>query len=284
MKIIANLPKTGLANKLLIWSRAIVFAHKNNFPTDEIIIYPWIDLHFRGMFRKDKRFYWGYFNSSDILGRIKALFAYTNMTVNPDLGKFIKYDGNIWFKKIGQFDLDYFKDLIGYETLIKNELFKLINKSILDKVEAEKSYDIAIHVRRGDFNKELLTDVENFVEIINCIRNEFLSDPLIYIFTDGSENDVSEILKIPNTTLVKNNSAIYDLILMSKAEKVIIPSIRSTYSYFACFLSSANIIRFSNDFCGRIRHPNESTEIYLNKDLENKKLVFPDNFIKNYIK
>ncbi len=277
MKVVAKLPRAGLANKLLIWCRAVVFTHNNNIPLDDIIVYPWIDFPLKRLFNRDKRFYSGFFKTNDLANRIKAL-PVKSALVNPSLNQLEGNGVNIRFEKIGPFDMDYFAAFRGYEVVIRKAFNHIISDTIQSQVASEKKCDIALHVRRGDFGGDLATPVGDFLRILELIRSRFTYMPLVFIFTDGTAEDVAELLALPNTKLITGNSALYDLLLMSKA-KVIVPSIRSTFSYFASFVSEACIVRHAKDSCGRIRLEGDTSEA--KASLNNNEIRLPETFWSN---
>ncbi len=62
--VLAELPRAGLGNRLLVWARACAFAQKNDFPLvvrgwDKFSIGPWIRRE------RVKRLYFGYFRNSN---------------------------------------------------------------------------------------------------------------------------------------------------------------------------------------------------------------------------
>ena len=49
--VLAKLPKAGLANKLLVWARALVFAKENNY---ELFVIGWFDFKLGPFLRNEK--------------------------------------------------------------------------------------------------------------------------------------------------------------------------------------------------------------------------------------
>lgn len=271
MKIIAKLPHTGLANKLLVWSNAVVFAVKNNYPIEKIIVYPWFSIPIRRIFDSDKRIYRGAFVTNDCLQRIKHLLSVGEKEINPPFRK-VNCCKNYTFIKNGPFNIkDYFHDLRKYNQVIKDNFFELIKTDVLYRINNENPYHIALHIRRGDFDDSLRTPLQYFLNLIEYFHKIIGEKIITYIFSDGSEKELKEILMKSNTHFIKSNNAVYDLILMSKA-KIIVPSIRSTFSYYACFLSDAIILRHANDFCGIIKAPSYGKEFYVNTQDADMKL------------
>lgn len=274
MKVIAELPRTGLANKLLIWSRAIVFAYNNEVKLESVVVYPWVNIPLRRIFSRDKRYYHNFFITNDLFERIKA-FSCAKKIINPALKYKLVDVKVVCFQKIGQFHLDYFADIREYSILLREHLYKIVNPEIIKRIENEKKYYIAFHVRLGDFESELRTPIQYYVEIHKFLVSELGFAPITYVFSDGGEEQLKGLLELENVKIISGNSALYDLLLMSKA-KLIVPAIRSTFSYYAAFISDAVIIRHRKDFCGKIKS-SESEECWFSDNLKVK--FFDDKFM-----
>jgi len=255
MRIIVKLPHAGLGNKLLVWAIGVVFATMHKINPDDMIVYSWLDFHPRRILflDKDQRLYLNSFKKNDWYQKILSCFYKVSVT-DPELIK--TYPGNICFSTIPN-EKDYFIALRGHETLIKQALFRIATKGILDKYYNAEEYDIAIHIRRGDFCENIRTPLSEVVQIYKLLVNEYGYSPKTYLFTDGTKEEFNELLNFENVRFISGNPALLDMLIMSKA-KIIIPSIRSTFSYFASFLSDAHIIRHINDHCGKIRAERKS--------------------------
>lgn len=274
MKIIIQLPNAGLGNKLLVWSRAVVYANKYSISFDKLIASPWIGFHPKRVLRRDKdqRLYINEFRSSDLKNLMISLFTKCKI-IDPPL-ETIPIN-NICFKTL-PINMDYFYYIRGNEEIIRKNLFKIVHPTVMFQYSNFESYDLAIHVRRGDFKGELMTPIEQFVKIQNALI-EFLGFyPKTYIFTDGNEEDIIKLLNFPNVSIIKDNPAILDLLLISKA-KIIIPSIRSTFSYFAAFISDAHILKHYEDYCGIIR--TDRVDLFEGKvSIINSRVIIPEEF------
>ena len=135
------------------------------------------------------------------------------------------------------FLIGYFQ---SYRYLSENtELLPLIQKnptSLFRQLAAEhKSYDLAIHLRVGDYKNEPLIGIlgkEYYANALNALNLE--NNPTAVVFTDSPE-DVFNYLPIENLADVKivstKLSSAETLVLMSKFEKMIIGN--STFSWWA---------------------------------------------------
>lgn len=72
--VIANLPRAGLGNKLLVWARALVFARMNDLP---LLVSPWQQLSIGPVLRQEKRkrFYVEELRSQSLLKQITGLYT-----------------------------------------------------------------------------------------------------------------------------------------------------------------------------------------------------------------
>jgi hypothetical protein len=71
--VFVKFPKFGLGNLLLMWANGFLFAHLNDL---RFFTSPWWSINLGSWFRKEKnkRFYFGYFNSSPIKEYLATFF------------------------------------------------------------------------------------------------------------------------------------------------------------------------------------------------------------------
>jgi hypothetical protein len=155
----------------------------------------------------------------------------------------------------------YFRKLQPFRDVLKLELFNIISNSNLELIKKLPSIDVAVHVRLGDFQKlqkgiefsdvgATRTPIDYFIKSINEIKSKQPSYKF-WLFTDGFENEVEEILKLESVELFQSINDLVDLFQMSKS-KILITSAGSTYSYWAGFLGD----------CDVIQHPDHIHELY----------------------
>lgn len=128
----------------------------------------------------------------------------------------------------------------SYRYLSENaELLPLIQKNptpLFTQLVAEyKSYDLAIHLRVGDYKNEPLIGILGKEYYVNALKALNLkSNPTVVVFTDSPE-EVPNYLPIEILTDVKiaptNLSSAETLVLMSTFDKLIIGN--STFSWWA---------------------------------------------------
>jgi hypothetical protein len=275
--VFARLPRGGLGNKLLVWACALIFAKINNLPLyvsgwAEIKIGPYIRLE------RTKRKYWRYVKDEfeiKIYQKLLFLFLYKiqsqskienlNYIYNENKNKNILY----LFHVVPSWT-DYFEGIRNYNEFIR----EAFNNILIDKYQKEFKKNnfpvIGVHIRRSDFRElkenERLGDncnvripINYFVEVISKIREIAGKNLHVTIFTDGYEQDVKEVLALPQVSMSLNNSDILDLINLSRS-LCLVTSLGSTFSYWAAYIGNGLIIN----------HPADTTKIRMSIDKESQ--------------
>ncbi|MDB4766607.1 hypothetical protein OAG71_02850, partial [bacterium] len=166
--VVADLPRVGLGNMLLVWANAICLAKQHDlrlhvFGWNQFRIGPWL----RGESRKRnynayfKRIpsspldYWKAWLNFKIMKREcvhqESPLAYTENLTASFLAK-NKY--RIFRVSEVPPPPDYFVGLHNDRDYIRDQLFKSLNQNIRKKLDSSAEPEIAVHVRRGDFIRE----------------------------------------------------------------------------------------------------------------------------------
>ena len=226
---------SGLGNILFPWARSIVFAKDNNL---QRIQTSWKNLKIGTFFRgeKDKRMYFDLFTGRDGITGLRKFFL-------------LNFSNKV---KVFSGMQDLFEPFIKEHDYIKSELLKIINPSYIIKAKNFDTNSVAIHIRMGDFripnNESVLRDghwnyrlpIEWYKSMISKIRNE--SNIPVYIFSDGSDQELDGILDLEGCSRVFFGSAIADMLALSHS-KILITS-ASTFSMWASFLGQKATIWF----------------------------------------
>jgi len=238
--VVAKLPNTGLGNKMLTFSRAYSFARANNL---ELYSINWVSFQLGPLIRmeRSKRIY-NYFTHSEFLTRIK-LYGLSFFRVKENEGaKFYNYNKYYVFSEIF-IKNDYFSEIRDNKFIFKNAFKELLNDSIKVQIDNSIHPDVAIHIRRGDFKKgSTITAMTYFIDVIMFIKSNINRDLIIYVFSDGDDDELREILAIDGVIRAKQQPDVVDLFQMAKS-KIFIPSIGSTFSYWAALFTEGIIIR-----------------------------------------
>lgn len=260
--VIAKLPNTGLGNKMLTFARAYNFAKKHDL---KLYTINWVGLSLGPIvrFERSKRYY-NYFKQSEILTKLKIrLISFSRFQENEG-AKYVPFNKYYVFKKISIRD-DFFYEIRKNRMIFKRDFFNLLNEKIQNQIENSKSPDIAIHIRRGDFkNGSTLTDLSYFIKVLMFINTHSKCKLKTIIFSDGSDEELSDILSISGVARAIKQPDIVDLFQMSKS-KVFIPSIGSTFSYWGAILNEGIIIRSDLEW---------HTNFLLEEEFNKKEFIF----------
>lgn len=256
-----QLPKAGLGNMLLVWARAILFAHINSLP---VVTPAWgkftIGPYLRG--ERDKRYYGHLFSNHDYVSRLNFLLAHLkkiHIHYNPVLSKIeISHLGSqpsefhlFTFNQLPHWS-DYFVDLKEHQPIIKDKLLSSIRPSILTAISERQTPQIGIHIRMGDFRAlkpeedftilgGVRTPFSWFIRVINVIRGIAGFDVPVTIFSDGYDRELSELLKLSYVCRASTASALSDMLTLSRS-KLLIASSGSTFSSWASYLGQCPTI------------------------------------------
>ena len=276
--VVCKLPDAGLGNQLFPLTRAMVFSHLNHLP---LIVTGYHRLkpgpYLRG--EKNKRKYRAFFNfQKGYLGelgdklRVNSYKRKYAVIKEPSISSIAEEGDKLYyFTRLSHYS-DYFNELKDHRELAISLLKQAMNPVIFTELQSCKAPDIAVHIRMGDFRKlkpeedfnkvgSVRTPLDYFIEMIRTTRSVSVRNLPVRVFTDGHPSELKELFELPETSLVKGNTDMTDLLLMSKS-KVIITSAGSTFSYWAGFLSEAVLIMHHAHIYASIRPPEINKRIY----------------------
>lgn len=286
-RVWAKIPRAGLANKILVWANALVFAKENNAT---LTVTNWVSIFIGPLLRGENslRLYLGYFNQDSWLKRVQVRL----------LSKFSKVDRNttadIFAEETNFMIFDTYMDWIVFfdrirehRQFVKHTFFnQLLKKSLREAHEHFDQPTIGVHIRMGDFSKPTNMDrfnheqsvsqqtpIQYFVEVINSLRQQAGKVLPVTVFSDGSKEELVEVLDLEKVQLSNKEKDIEDLLWLSKS-KIIVTSATSTFSLFAAYLSDAIILHHPQFFIRPVRDTmaNEgSFEGPFQKDLDLRK-------------
>lgn len=193
---------------------------------------------------------WGLFNSPNsspaFYDELYARLFYRKVDEQSYIENFQEYESNNIIVKFSG-DRGRFKSLNGFDVVLKNELINITKPKWKTFVNSFESVPIGINIRLGnDFKKPnsledhfryeaTQTPIEWFVESLIAVRKMIGYDAAAYIVTDGKEEQLKSLIKLPNTFFVRPGCAISDLLILSNS-KVLLRSGGSSFSAWASFL------------------------------------------------
>lgn len=278
----------GLGNLLFTWSRVIAASEKHNakliWPTwPSIKVGPWL------RHEKDKRCYIGLFkNKTGMCGGFKKYaklcFGKKIHTKNLDAidwdrfgeNDIVVYDD---FKLApGVFQMD-FNGTREYRDKITETIYANLGKKGKKALDFEASRAIGIHVRLGDFDRttaaldtgknNMRIQISWYVAMLNKIREAAGWNIPVYVFSDGTDDELAELTALPEVRRMTFGNSIGDIVGLSRFPVMI--SSGSSFSLWARFLGNCSSISYPNQIKDRV-HTGEGFEIELgaNDDLSDE--------------
>lgn len=250
----ANLPRGGLGNKLLVWARALVFAHTNHLP---LFVSNWAEIkigpYLRGEARK--RQYWGYFNDPRQASWLRrASFLFFQNAYEPSLKRNPgpRHPTVYTFNRMPAWQ-DYFEDIREHRDLVRDSFYGIVAPKYVATARASEAPIIGVHIRRSDFQEEnrdvqigqacnVRTPLDYYKDVIQRIRAVQGAALPATIFTDGVEEEIADVLALPATRMADRNADIVDMMLLSQSRCLVV-SAGSTFSYWAAFLGDCPVIK-----------------------------------------
>lgn len=217
----------GLANCMLFASNAYISAclGGGNFVTPT-----WRKFSIGPILRKerDKRVYNSLFMPLGVNGIKKAWIVLTY--------KLFDRKDVVVYNTLG----NYFQDLNKNVPLVLEYFDKIIKKNTVSKVDAQRMKDrVAVHVRLGDYVPEMRVDINWYRGVIeNIIKKR--PQQRFALFSDGSDEELSPLLAIPNVERCFFGNAFADMWAISKCKFVIASD--STFSAWGAFLGQRPIL------------------------------------------
>lgn len=233
----------GLGNLLLPWARAILFSKLYGVTLVEPT---WPQLKIGTILRREKdlRTYYDLFKSSksSIQGFHKILLLSSSKKLNEKQGQELMTSGLvdlddkenkvIIFEGLGQL----FKPLTQYHNLIYQELISIVKDTHLGGLATDFNNSISCHVRLGDFKLAgLNTPLGWYREAIEKLRNELGYCVDCNIFSDGTDEELQQLLDLPKTKRVCFGSSVSDLIALTRS-RVLLCGPNSSFSQWALFM------------------------------------------------
>ncbi len=254
----ADVGRFGLAHSMLAWARCLVWCKTNNIP---MLAPNWFRIRIGPYVRReyDKREYFRFFKYDEEISGIKKLFIliFSKKILDQEADhpeKFIKRNGlnTIIFKNSLISTEKYFYQIIDHHELVKKYLLKSIKTKYLPVIDDGQW--IGIHVRRGDFNKSVSLDqiqrgafnvrlpIEWYIDILLGIRAKLGYAIPAKIFSDGTDDELYNLLRLPSVRRSRKQDAITDMLELSHAKAIIASG--SGFSFWACYLSQVPRICF----------------------------------------
>lgn len=278
---------TGLGNLLFSWARSIVASCRYGLSP----IWPtWPQFKIGTFLRmeKDKRFYYNLFSnrSKNYISGLRKLYLLVSCPhiSEEEFNKKDVEDVIVIFKGMR----GLFQPILKDHTLVKKELLRIVHEKFKKGLFYDFQNSISVHVRMGDFSiprRAEDLDVRSgrvnyrlplswYVSIIRKMRNILGNDVKIYIFSDGTDDELEELLSLDKSKRLHFGSSIADMLALSASNILIAAG--STFSMWASYLGRMPIIWYRGQLRQRLYYNNPGIEIEMTE--EDK---IPWNFIEN---
>lgn len=259
----------GLGNSLFTYGRALVLAEKYNL---QLISPTWNSIKLGTLLRRemDARSYRDLFDKPTGVTGLKKQYLLTVVRKYPEsaIASLVEAQSN---NKIIRSSAiiectgheGFFEKLIGYSTLIKENLYAMLTEKNIENINKNDLSDgIVVHIRMGDF-QTVPSDLRQikpwsnyrlpllwYSTIIDKIREYIGSNIPVYVFTDGNTDELAEIFCKENVSHVFAGNSISDIMALSTGA-VLIGS-GSSFSMWAAFLGGMPSIWFPNLHSSRL--------------------------------
>ena len=243
--------RAGLGNMLFPWARAELFARHTGAQVLEPL---WVSFRIGPYLRRepDKRRYFGFFRAaahhkrglSGLLVRACGTrFSEADAQIHALRARNSSWPIVVEFSGLGT----YFEPLLAEHAYIRDRLWSMTNAPMQGDAGSGGEPYFAMHVRRGDITRQgytpeqlpsvsQFTPISWFVSMARALRDApSLRAMPIVVFTDGSEDEVADLLALQNVRLQQRQSALSDLWTLSRAQ-LLFASGYSTFSMWASYL------------------------------------------------
>lgn len=243
----ARLLRAGLANRLFPWARARIWSRAHNAP----MLFPrWAQVPIGTLIRReqDLRTYTNLFmpGVGDVTG-LSAAYMRLMATAVPEPHRVGEAVPEARRPQLVVFEgmRNQFAAINGWSALLKDELTAMTRPMWRERAQAIAAPFIALHVRRGDFQRTVaaaelgrtdnaITPIGWFVETLRAVRGAFGEALPAVVTSDGSDAELAELLAERQVLRVDTGSAIGDILLLSRAEVLLASG--SSFSAWASFL------------------------------------------------
>lgn len=215
----------GLANCMFFVAKAYVACSKAK---GKMISPTWVKFSIGPYIRheKDKRAYTSLFKISGISG-LRKIFAIIDCKLRSQRYSVFSDLGN------------YFGDLQDSQPIVRKYFESIVYPETIAKVKIPLSDKIAIHVRLGDYLPHLRIPISWYVNVVKEILKVNPHHQFV-LFSDGKDEELKDLLKIPNVNRAFFGNAFADMWAISKCKLLIASD--STFSAWGAFLGMVPII------------------------------------------
>jgi len=257
----------GLGNLLFPWARALVLSQQHGL---QRIAPTWPQLKIGTVLRReaDPRHYAGLFHAADDelqgAGRLARLCLSRRV---PEANAQWAAEGEI-VEVTGMAGM--FEPLRGRQLLVRDALMQMTREEHKSGTYFDFSDSVSIHVRLGDF-KAAVSDAEVragqlnvrtplawYSHILQGIRSATGRELKVYVFSDGTDDELRPLLKLANCQRLTFGSAVADLLALSRSRLLVASG--STFSMWASYLGRMPVVWHPGQMMQRLYAEGEAVE------------------------
>lgn len=144
----------------------------------------------------------------------------------------------------------FFEDILDRHAEVCDWFFKAINSDVIKNVPNDMSTSVAVHVRLGDFPSHYRVPVSWYAEIVHKLHSVLGDNLSVQLFSDGKDEELSELLSIPGVRRVFYGNALADIVAISRCG-LLVAGKYSTFSAWGAYLGNVPSIFQEIDY-GRV--------------------------------
>ena len=244
----------GLGNILFTYARALVYARDHHCR----LIWPtWFSFKLGPILRRemDKRFYHDLFqNRCGAVGGLKKMWLLATKKKVPEEKKKMadRFDGRIIvFEGLE----GCFEDVLYDSRYVRENLERNLKAKNRKALSFDFSDSIGVHIRLGDFARVSEAEVRQgrhdsalpvqwYADLICQIRELAGRTVKVWVFSDGTEEELRPVLDLPNTRRITFGTSIADIMGLSRVPLLIASG--SSFSMWARYLGRMSCICYTN--------------------------------------
>jgi len=242
----------GLGNLLFPWARSVAFAKRHDL---QRINSTWRTVKLGPLLRGefDKRLYNDLFDEREISGLKKFfLLQLAEKISEKDAEEAIRVTGRRPKVVVFEGMERLFEPILKDHEAVKEELLKMVSSHHKEAAGRFSPAGISVHIRMGDFStppdEETLREghwnyrlpLRWYVNVVENLRKTAGTTLPVYVFSDGTDEELKDVLSLPHVERVFFGSAIADMLALSRSRLMVASA--STFSMWASYLGRMPVI------------------------------------------
>lgn len=258
----------GLGNILFPYVRAVLY--QKSHPDTQLIWPTWFNVKVGPIIHRDidKRFYNDLFvNNSGYIDRFQK--AWILMT-RKHISEKELLEGKALPECVVEFTgmENCFEGMMDDSQVLLDNLVANLNPKNKAALEFDGSRGITMHIRLGDFARATWEEVKQgkhnssipiewYVTMAQELRSIIGAETPVYVFSDGTDEELRPLLELGNVERVTFGSSIGDVLALSRAKLLVASG--SSFSMWARYLGRMTTVMFPNQVKQKILTDKDST-------------------------